>query len=132
MKMKKTIRICSFLCAVMALLTLVMGIIALTGRNFFIGIRLFNLAASGGFTGFIGNLLGIAITFFGFGALALYGFNADSDSGARKNAFIYGCIMTAICIISAVFALFTHKFTLGDLTAAALPAIYTFAVFKSA
>lgn len=130
--MKKTIRICSFLCAVTALLTLVMGIYVLTGHNFFIGIRLFNIAASGGFTGFIGNLLGIAVTFFGFGVLAIYGFNADRDSGARKNAFIYGCVMTVICIISAFFALFTHNFTIGDLMAAALPAIYTFAVFKSA
>lgn len=130
--MKKTIRICSFLCAVMALMTLAMGIAAITGHSFFIGIRLFSLAANGGLTGFLGNLLGVAITFFGFGALALYGFNADKDASARKNAFIYGCIMTVICIISTIFALVTRKFTMGDLMAAALPAIYTFAVFKSA
>lgn len=130
--MRKTIRICSFLCAVMALLTLVMGIAAITGHNIFIGIRLFSLAADGGFTGFLGNLLGIAITFFGFGALALYGFNSEKDTSARKNAFIYGCIMTVICIISAIFSIVTRKFTMGDLLAAALPAIYTFAVFRSA
>lgn len=130
--MKKTIRICSFLCALMALLTLVMGIAAITGHCFFIGIRLFSLAANGGLTGFLGNLLGAAITFFGFGALALYGFNADKDASARKNAFIYGCIMTLICIVSAVFSIATRRFTMGDLLAAALPAIYTFAVFRSA
>ncbi|MGN0696313.1 MAG: hypothetical protein ACI4J5_06085 [Oscillospiraceae bacterium] len=130
--MKKTIRICSFLCAVMAVLTLAMGIAAMTGHSFFIGIRLFNLAANGGLTGFLGNLLGAAITFFGFGALALYGFNSDKDTSARKNAFIYGCIMTGICVISAVFSLVTRRFTMGDLLAAALPAVYTFAVFRSA
>ncbi|MGN1416712.1 MAG: hypothetical protein ACI4XF_07715 [Oscillospiraceae bacterium] len=130
--MKKTIRICSFLCAVMALLTLIMGIAAITGHSFFIGIRLFSLVSNGGFTGFLGNLLGAVLTFLGFGALALYGFSADKDSGARKNAFIYGCIMTAVCVISAVFSLVSRSFTMGDIISAALPAIYTFAVFRSA
>ncbi|MDE5992561.1 MAG: hypothetical protein K2G87_05870 [Oscillospiraceae bacterium] len=128
--MKKVINICSVLCGIVALLSLVMGIRVLTGGRFFIGLRIFSMAENGTFISFIGNLLGIAVSCLGFGALALYGF--VSSQNAKRNSFIYGLIMTAICLISMVASIFSRSFTIGDLFIAVLPAVYTFAVLKSA
>lgn len=128
--MKKAVKVCSVLCAVIALLSLVFGIRALTGHNLIIGLRLFDLAAKGSFMGFIGNIAGIALTCLGFGALAYFGF--QDTQAARKNGFIYGAIMTAVCVISMLAAIFSHTFTLGDLFITAIPAVYTFALIKTA
>ena len=128
--MKKVVYICSVLCGITALLTLVMGIRALTGYRYAIGIRMFYLASNGTANGFIGNLLGTVVTCFGFGALALYGFGSSKE--AKKNAFIYGLIVTGLCLISMITAFFSRRFSMGDLYITALPAIYTFAVLKSA
>lgn len=128
--MKKVINICSVLCGITAVLSLIMGIRVLTGGNFLIGLRIFNMAESGTFISFLGNLLGAAVSCLGFGALALYGFG--SSHSAKRNGFIYGLIMTAICLISMIAAIIGRSFTIGDIFIAALPAVYTFAVLKSA
>ena len=128
--MKKVIYSCSVLCGVTALLTLIMGIRVLRGQNFIIGLRIFNMAARGSFNGFIGNLLGIAVTCLGFGMLAVLGFG--SSQKAKKDAFIYGAAMTVVCLVSMIAALVTRSFSIGDLFLTALPAVYTFAVLKSA
>ena len=128
--MKKTLTVCSFLCAVIALLSLIFGIRALTGHNYFIGLRLFNMAARGSFMGFIGNVTGIILTCAGFGALAYCGFSGTQS--AKKKGFIYGIILTLICVISMIAALLSHTFTLGDLFIAVIPAVYTFALLKTA
>lgn len=128
--MKKVINACSVLCGVTALLSLVMGIRVLTGGNFFIGLRIFSMAENGTFIGFIGNLLGVAVSCLGFGALAVYGFG--SSQNAKRSGFIYGLIMTGICLVSMIAAVIGRSFTIGDLFIAALPAVYTFAVLKSA
>ena len=128
--MKRVIYTCSVLSGVTALLTLVMGIRVLTGHSFIIGIRIFNMASSGTFNGFIGNLLGIAVTCLGFGALAVYGFGTSQK--AKQNSFGYGIAMTVICLVSMIAAIIGKSFTMGDFFLAALPAVYTFAVLKSA
>ena len=128
--MKRVITICSVLCGIVALLSLVMGIRVLTGHGFFIGLRIFSMAESGTFIGFIGNLLGIAVSCAGFGVLAWYGFGKSQS--AKKNGFIYGLVMTGICLISMIAAIIGRQFTIGDLFILALPAVYTFAVLKSA
>lgn len=128
--MKKVINVCSVLCGITAVLSLILGIRVLTGGSFLFGLHIFYMAERGTFFGFLGNLLGIAITCLGFGALALYGFG--SSQNAKRNSFIYGLIMTAICLISVIAAIIGRSFTIGDLFIAALPAVYTFAVLKSA
>lgn len=128
--MKRVINICSVLCGIVALLSLVMGIRVLTGHGFFIGLRIFSMAESGTFIGFIGNLLGIAVSCAGFGALAWYGFSQSQS--AKKNSFVYGLVMTGICLVSMVAAIIGREFTIGDLFILALPAVYTYAVLKSA
>jgi len=108
-----------------------MGIRVLTGGgSFLIGLRIFSMAESGTFIGFIGNLLGAAVSCLGFGSLAVCGFKGSHD--AKRKGFIYGLIMTGICLISMTAAIIGRSFTIGDLFVAALPAVYTFAVLKSA
>ncbi|MCH5192893.1 MAG: hypothetical protein J1F11_02955 [Oscillospiraceae bacterium] len=128
--MKKIIYICSVLCGFTALFTFIMGIRMLTGHGYFFGLRMFNLVSRGSFTGFIGNLLGVVVTCGGFGALAFYGFGTSQN--AKKNAFIYGIIMTVMCIVSMLVSFFQRSFTIGDVYILLLPAIYTFAILKSA
>ena len=128
--MKKVIYSCSVLCGAVALLSLVMGVRVLTGKSRFVTLRIFSMAASGSITGFIGNLLGIAVTCLGFGMLAVCGFR--SSQKAKKEAFMYGIAMTAVCLVSMIAAIVSKSFTVGDLFITALPAIYSFAVLKSA
>lgn len=108
----------------------IFGIRALTGHNFLISLRLFNMAANGTFFGFIGNIPGIAVTCLGFGVPAYFGFSKDIHS--RKKGFIYGLVLTGICLLSLIVSVFTHHFTLGDLFITAVPAVYTFALPKTA
>ena len=128
--MKKVINVCSVLCGIIALLSLVMGVRSLLGRSYFTNFRIFSMIQTGSFFGFIGNVLGYAIMCLGFGALALYGFG--NSQSAKRKGFIYGLIMTAICLISMIASIIGRGFTIGDLLIAALPAVYTFAVLKSA
>lgn len=81
--MKKVIGVCSVLCGITALLSLVMGIRVLTGGSFLIGLRIFSMAESGTLIGFIGNLLGVAVSCLGFGTLAVCGFKGSHDASAR-------------------------------------------------
>lgn len=128
--MKRVINICSALCGITAILSLVMGIRVLTGHGFLVGLRIFSMAESGTFIGFLGNLLGIAVSCIGFGLLAWYGFGKSQS--AKKSGFIYDLVMTGICLISMIAAIIGGSFTLGDLFIFALPAVYTYAVLKSA
>lgn len=82
--MKRVINICSALCGITAILSLVMGIRVLTGHGFLVGLRIFSMAESGTFIGFLGNLLGIAVSCIGFGLLAWYGFGKSQS--AKKSA----------------------------------------------
>ena len=128
--MKKVINACSVLCGITALLSLVMGVRALTGRSYYTAFRIFNMIERGSFFGFIGNFLGFAVVCIGFGILAVCGF--IGSQAAKRKGFIYGLIMTGICLISMIAAIIGRSFTIGDLFIAALPAVYTFAVLKSA
>ena len=103
--MKKVLNVCSVLCGITALLSLIMGIRVLaTGGSFLIGLRIFGMAERGTFAGFIGNLLGIAIS----------------------------CLLTGICLISMIASIIGRSFSIGDLFIVALPAVYTYAVLRTA
>ena len=128
--MRKISIFCSVLCGITAILSLVMGVRVLTGHGYIIGLRIFSLAQNGTITGFIGNLLGVAVSCVGFGAMALYGF--INSQNAKKNAFVFGLIMSGVCLISVISAIITKTFTIGDLYMLALPVAYTIAVLTSA
>jgi len=129
--MKRVLSSCSVLCGIIALAALVFGIRGLfDSSHFFIDLALFNMIAKGRFMGFIGNVLSVVILCGGFGAMAYYGFSGGLN--AKKKAFGYGIAMTVICGISLLFAIFGHIFTIGDLLIVALPAVYTYAVLRTA
>ena len=131
---RKIVIFCSVLCGITAVLSLVRGIRVLvigTGNNnYFVALRVFGMAQSGTIGGFIGNLLSVAVSCVGFGALAFYGLIGSQN--AKKNAFFFGLIMTGVCLISVIVSIFSKTFTIGDLYMLALPAAYTIAVLKSA
>lgn len=130
--MRKLIDITSVLCGIIALVSLVMGIRVLTGHGYFMGLAIFSMARRGTMLGFIGNILGIAVTCGGFGAMGFYGFTSYRSASSRKNAFIWGLVMSAICLLSLVCSFFARSFNFGDIIILALPLLYTYGIFKSA
>lgn len=117
------------LCGITAVSSLIMGISVLMGKSFLFDFRVFGIVENGSFFGFIGNVLGTAISCIGFGLLAWYGFGKSQS--AKRSGFIYGLVMTGICLISMIASII-GGFTIGDLFVFALPAVYTFAVLKLA
>ena len=130
--MRKFLDITSVLCIIVALASLVMGIRVLTGHGMFVGLAIFSMARQGTFMGFIGNILGIAVTCGGFGAMGIYGFMSYRSSSAKKNAFIWGLVMSAICLLSIVCSIFARTFNFGDIILTALPVLFTLGMLKSA
>ncbi len=129
--MKKVLSSCSVLSGVIALAALVFGIRGLfDSSRFIVDLAMFAMIAKGSFMGFIGNVLSVIILCGGFGAMAYYGFSGGQY--AKKRAFGYGIAMTAICGVSLLFAIFGGIFTIGDLLIVALPAVYTYAVLRTA
>lgn len=129
--MRKLIDITSVFCGIVALITLILGIRVITGHGYFVGLALFSMARQGTMFGFIGNILGIAVTCLGFGAMAFYGITSNRSS-SRKNAFIWGLVMSAICLLSFFCSIFARTFNIGDIFFLVLPLLYTFGIFKSA
>lgn len=130
--MRKLIDITSLLCGIAAIVSLIFGIRVLTGHGYFIGLALFSMTRHGTIFGFIGNILGIAVTCGGFGAMGFYGLTSSRSSSSRKNAFIWGLVMSAICLISLICSIFAGSFNFGDIIFLALPLLYTYGIFKSA
>ena len=130
--MRKLIDITSVLCAIIAIVSLIVGVRVLTGHGYFMGLAIFSMAKQGTMLGFIGNILGIAVTCGGFGAMGFYGLTSYRSSSSRKNAFIWGLVMSAICLLSLVCSIFARSFNFGDILLLALPLLYTFGIFKSA
>lgn len=128
--MKRVLNFCSVLCGITAVSSLIMGISVLMGKSFLFDFRVFGIVENGSFFGFIGNVLGTAISCIGFGLLAWYGFGKSQS--AKRSGFIYGLVMTGICLISMIASIIGGGFTIGDLFVFALPAVYTFAVLKLA
>lgn len=82
--------------------------------------------------GFFGNLIGMALTALGFGAMSVFGFSLGKGTAFRKKAFVWGVVMSALCVISVICSIFAHSFNFGDIILLALPLVYTYAVLKSA
>ena len=130
--MRKLIDITSLLCGITAIVSLIFGIRVLTGHGYFIGLALFSMTRQGTVFGFIGNIIGIAVTCGGFGAMGFYGLTSLRSVSSRKKAFIWGLVMSAVCLVSLVCSIFAGSFNFGDIVFLALPLIYTYGIFKSA
>lgn len=130
--MKEVVKVTSVLCGIITLVTVIFGIRLVTGHGFYIGIAMFSMARSGTMMGYIGNILGIAVTAVGFGLMAYLGFDSFRSQQAKKKAFVWGVVMSSICLLSLICSIFAGTFNFGDMLLLALPAIYTFALIKTA
>lgn len=129
--MKDVVKVTSVLCGIMALVSAIFGVRLVTGHGFYIGIGMFAMARSGTMMGYIGNILGIAFTVIGFGLMAYFGFDSFRAQQAKKKAFVWGVVMSGICLLSLICSIFAGTFNFGDMLLLALPAIYTFALLKT-
>lgn len=130
--MKKFMQILSGICCIIAVVALVAYVPTLFGsRNWFIQMSMFSTVRSGGTTGFLGNLLNVAIICIGFGEMGWNGFKASKgeDRKAIKTALIAGSAMTVLFIISLICSIAMHIFTFGDLLMVLFAAAYTGVVF---
>ena len=127
--MKKALKVTSFLCIGVAALAVIFGIVAITSanRSFFVGFAMFNVITSGGFMGFIGNLLGIVMTFASFGLMGY-----SSLRGKDKNALIWTLIAIIMAVISLVIVLIARRASFGDIIITLLPIAHLFLIFKNA
>lgn len=130
--MKSMLKILSVLCGIIAIAALVIGIRVLFGHSYGTTFILFSMVRKGTFMGFLGNLIAIIFTVFGFGMMCYNGLTLEKNESSKRLAFIYGCVMTVLCLISLICAINGHSFNFGDIILLSLPAIYTFAVFKTA
>lgn len=129
--MKKVVTACSVLSAIISIAALIFSLKGLfTSHGMIVDLALFTFIAKGTFMGFIGNVLSAAVLCGGFGVMAFYGFS-DGQT-ANRRAFMYGVAMTIICVLSLIISIVYRTFTVGDLLIAALPAVYTYAVLRSA
>ena len=129
--MKKVVTACSVLSAVISVAALIFSLKGLfTSHGLVVDLALFTFIAKCTFMGFIGNVLSAAVLCGGFGIMAFYGI--DGGQAAKRRAFGYGIAMTIICGLSLIISIVYRTFTIGDLLIAALPAVYTYAVLKSA
>lgn len=127
--MKKALKVTSYLCLAVAVLAVIFGIVAMTSANhsFFVGYAMFNVIKRGTFMGFIGNLIGIVMTFASFGLMGFY-----SLKGKDKNALIWSLIAIIMSVISLVIVLLGKTASFGDFIITLLPIAHLFLIFKNA
>ncbi|MBD5130576.1 MAG: DUF2207 domain-containing protein [Ruminococcaceae bacterium] len=126
--MKKAIKVTSFLCLLVAVLSVIFGIIAMFSANssFFMGFAMFNVIRRGTFMGFLGSLIGMALTFMSFGLMGFY-----TLKGNDKKALIWSLIAAVMATVSLVIVIIGRKATFGDVIITALPLVHIFLIFKN-
>ena len=127
--MKQALKVTSFLCLAVAALAVIFGIIAITSANhsLFVGFAMFNIVKKGTFMGFIGNLLGIVVTFASFALMGFY-----TLKGNDKKALIWSLVAVLMAAISMVIVLIGGNATFGDFIVTLLPIAHLFLIFKNA
>lgn len=131
--MKGAVRTCSIISLLAAALLAILGLATTFNKSgMFIGLAMFNMMKRGTFLGYVGNIIGVIGSAYGFGSMGYYGLRFTMDSTKAKSAFVWGVVMTAVCALSLVMSFFARSFSFGDIILLALPAVYTFAVYKMA
>ena len=126
--MKKALKVTSYLCLLVAVLSVIFGVVTLASanRSFFVGFAMFSVIRQGTFMGFIGNLIGMALTFASFGLMGFY-----SLKGKDKNALIWTLVAIIMAVISLVIVLLGKNASFGDFIITLLPAAHLFLIFKN-
>ena len=126
--MKKVLQVSSVLCGILALSAVWLGVRSLFGHGYFMSWALFSMTRSGTAFGMLGNIIGIAFTAIGFGAMCFYGLFTQ----AKKSAFVWGAVMTALSLLSLIMSIFGGSFNFGDILLLVLAAVYTYCNLKMA
>lgn len=126
--MKKVLQITSVLSGILALSGIWLGIRSLFVRGYFVSWALFSMTRSGSAFGMLGNIIGIAFTVIGFGAMCYYGLFRKGG----KNAFVWGAVMTVLSVLSLLMSLFSGSFNFGDILLLLLAGAYTYSTIKLA
>lgn len=126
--MKKVLQVSSVLCGILALSAIWLAFRSLFGHGYFVSWALFSMTRSGTAFGMLGNIIGIAFTAIGFGAMCFYGLIQKNG----KSAFIWGAVMTALSVLSLIISIFGGSFNFGDILLLALSGAYTYSTIKLA
>lgn len=131
--MKKFTLVISIISVIIAALALVLNIRVIFGKGIFVGFAMFSMMKSGGFMGYIGNILGVLVTVAAFAAMGLYGFavSALHKENARKPSLISGVIVAALALVSLIFSIANHAFTFGDVVMLLFPLVFVFCIIQS-
>ena len=131
--MKSLIKVLSVLSGIIAVLSVVLNIqVLFNGSGWFFRFAMFSMIRSGGFMGYLGNLLSMLMVAAGFGAMCLFGFKTmNGGMKAVRSALVAGGLMTLLSIISLICSIAGGMFNFGDIIILALPAAYTFCIFSA-
>lgn len=125
--MKKVLNITSILCGIIAISGIWLAFKSLSG-NYFVSWALFSMTRNGNAMGFLGNIIGIAFTVIGFGAMSFRGLTGKN----KKSAFIWGAVMTGMSLLSMIMSIISGSFNFGDILLLVLSAVYTYSVLQLA
>ena len=126
--MKKVLKVSSVLCGILALSAIWLGFRSLFGHGPFVSWALFSMTKSGTALGMLGNIIGIAFTAIGFGAMCFYGLFKK----VGRNAFIWGAVMTLLSVLSLIMSIVGGSFNFGDILLLILAGAYTYSTIKLA
>lgn len=126
--MKKVLQVTSVLSGILALSGIWLAFRSLFGNGYFVSWALFSMTRSGSAFGMLGNIIGIAFTVIGFGAMCYYGLFRKGG----KNAFVWGAVMTVLSVLSLIMSLFSGSFNFGDILLLFLAGAYTYSTIKLA
>lgn len=131
--MKKLTTIMSLLSGLIAVLAIILNFQVIFGRGIFIGFAMFSMMQSGGFLGYIGNLLGVLTTAAAFAAMCWYGLNVTvrHKDAARRPALVSGIVVTVIALISLICSFAGRSFNFGDILILLFPVAFTFCIIQT-
>lgn len=131
--MKKLTLLISILSVLIAILAVVLNFRVLFGKSYFMGFAIFSMIRSGGFMGYIGNLLGMLITVLAFAAMGFYGLavTVAHKESARRPALVSGAIVGVLALVSLIFSIANHRFTFGDVIMLLFPVVFMFCIIQT-
>ena len=131
--MKKFTTILSLVSGLIAVLTVILNFRVIFGRGIFVGFAMFSMLRSGGFLGYIGNILGVLVTAAAFAAMCWYGLNVTvrRKDSARRPALISGAAVTVIALISLICSIAGHMFNFGDIIILLFPVAFTVCIIQT-
>ena len=128
--MKTVYKITSWVCALIAVISVFFAARILFGRTWGLNWFFFHHVARNGFMSVMGNVIGIIFTVAGFAVMGYCGIKGDILS--RRTGLVAGVVITAVSLISLAASVIGHSFSGGDLIMFAIPALYTISLIKTA